>query len=220
MKNILLIFFLFFYNFTNSQMIKSLIVSYEEIYVSGKNKGDVYTNSKLFHNINESVYSVGVKDVESKTDEEGISQTITKRTIPVQLYFKNYTGGKSIKQFGKSNTISLLYNLNDFKWVLFNEKKIIAGLLCKKAILKTKEEEVIAWYTEQLGVKGGPRKYDGLPGLIVYLENKYFIYKATKIEKSIKKNDLPLKDKNTRIVTEGELKKGITTIKTTTSQSH
>ncbi|MEE9407655.1 MAG: GLPGLI family protein [Polaribacter sp.] len=220
MRNILLLFFLFFYSFTNSQVVKSLIVSYEEIYVSGNNIGNVYTNSKLFHNIDQSVYSVGSKEVASKINEAGISQTITKKTVPVQLYFKDYTENKIIKQFGKNNTISLLYNLNDFKWVLLQEEKTIAGLLCKKAISKTKGGDIIAWYTEELGVKGGPRKYDGLPGLIVYLKNKYFIYNATKIEKNIKKNDLPLKDKNTRIVTEDELKKGITTVKTTTSQSH
>jgi GLPGLI family protein len=214
MKNLFLICSIFFFSFINSQNIKSLVVSYEEIYISGNNKGDVYAHAKLFHNLDESVYAVGGREIESNIKEETTTQTSTKKTIPIQLYFKKYSSNKITKQFGNDNTISLMYNLNDFKWSLLQEEKTISGLLCKKAVAKTKEREIIAWYTEKLGVKGGPRKYDGLPGLIMYLENKYFIYRVIKIEKKLKKINLPLKDKNTRIVTEALLKKGVTTTKT------
>lgn len=78
------------------------------------------------------------------------------------------------------------------KWNLQNEAVTIAGMRCKKAIgmpinmvekMKIKPLEVRAWYTEEIPVSFGPGNYNGLPGLILMIENDAMMLKLKKIDK-------------------------------------
>ena len=59
-----------------------------------------------------------------------------------------------------------------FKWKILNEIKEIRGFLCMKADTYDpfKGVPVIAWFTDQIPVKGGPEGYWGLPGMILGLD--------------------------------------------------
>lgn len=203
--------------FLHSQNTKAIIVSFDEVYNSEEKKNQLFTKATLLHNISQNVYEVKQKQIDEKTESTGMTNVKTLSKVPYQAYFKDYNKQTVIRQIGKKNSMSLLTKLNGIKWNLLREEKTIAGMLCKKAIAKTNKGEVTAWYTEDLGVKGGPREYDGLPGLILYLENDYFIYKAMKIERKLEQNILPERDKTTTMQTLTELKKRV--IKTTTSAS-
>ena len=213
-KNLFLIIFFVSTGIAISQNIKGIVVDYDEIYKTGLHKGELYTESILLHNVNESVYKVGGKLLESKVKDDVVTETKEKKSIPLQFYFKNYKSDKIIKQFGEENSLSIIYKSKSFKWELLKDTKTISGVTCKKAISKTDAGIIVAWYSEEAGIIGGPRQYDGLPGLIIYLENDYFIYKVKKISKKTEKNNLPLKDHQTKFVTEEMLKKGITTTTT------
>ena len=55
------------------------------------------------------------------------------------------------------------------KWKISNEKKEVAGHLCQKATYEGDEEEgtVEAWFTTEIPVSVGPRKFRQLPGAVL-----------------------------------------------------
>lgn len=52
-------------------------------------------------------------------------------------------------------------------WKLLNETKIINSINCKKAEVRFKGRNWIAWYSPEIPFPYGPMKFSGLPGLIV-----------------------------------------------------
>ncbi|MBF7092253.1 GLPGLI family protein [Flavobacterium sp. ALJ2] len=59
-------------------------------------------------------------------------------------------------------------------WKLSPETKVINGFTCKKATTKNTEfnanQNITAWYTEEIPINDGPMFYSGLPGFIIQLE--------------------------------------------------
>ncbi len=61
-------------------------------------------------------------------------------------------------------------SLPKYDWKITNELRDIAGFECKKAITKICDSVVVvAFYTDQIMVKGGPESFNGLPGMILGL---------------------------------------------------
>ena len=72
------------------------------------------------------------------------------------------------------NVFETAYSLSDsikkFEWKITGEVREIAGFECKKAITKICDSVVVvAFYTDQIMVKGGPENFNGLPGMILGL---------------------------------------------------
>ncbi|KPM33002.1 Hypothetical protein I595_1429 [Croceitalea dokdonensis DOKDO 023] len=69
------------------------------------------------------------------------------------------------------------YDLNDLKWELTTDRKKIGDFECVKAIgtatvfsiEQTNNKKVVAWFAPSINLPFGPKKYVGLPGLIVQL---------------------------------------------------
>ncbi|MGI9581834.1 GLPGLI family protein [Chryseobacterium sp. RRHN12] len=57
----------------------------------------------------------------------------------------------------------------DFKWKLEKGTKTILGYACKKATVKYKGRDYVAWFTDSISSNNGPYKFEGLPGLILEL---------------------------------------------------
>ncbi len=71
------------------------------------------------------------------------------------------------------------------KWQLTQETKKIAGYLCYKATtvvkLNKKTINITAWYCPQIPVSFGPKDYNGLPGLVLEVQNNFRYFRATKL---------------------------------------
>jgi len=84
------------------------------------------------------------------------------------------------------------------EWKLSKESKTIGDYVCFKATYvpkleksedsprlrsgnEDKEKQIIAWYTPQIPVKNGPMEYDGLPGLILEVQDGSLKLLCTKI---------------------------------------
>jgi len=52
-------------------------------------------------------------------------------------------------------------------WKLLDETKIINSIICKKAEVRFKGRNWIAWYSPEIPFPYGPMKFSGLPGLII-----------------------------------------------------
>ncbi|SFW77886.1 GLPGLI family protein [Sinomicrobium oceani] len=76
--------------------------------------------------------------------------------------------------------------VGDISWELGSEKKTIDGLTCYRAVAKDKYPMLTVWYTRDLPISNGPSIYQGLPGLVVWVED-YF--RTTQIRNITYKDD-------------------------------
>lgn len=101
---------------------------------------------------------------------------------PDNINLSNISAGSSFliiqtnnnSQFYESIGITLLsYNSSVIdNWKLINETKIINSIACKKAEVRYKGRDWIAWYSSEIPLPYGPYKFSGLPGLIVKITDK------------------------------------------------
>lgn len=102
------------------------------------------------------------------------------------LYLKNY--------------FAVQEALPKMKWKLTNEKKTIGGYNCKKASVEFRGRTYDAWYTVKIPIALGPWKFNGLPGLILEVNDLKSIYKwqvkliSYKSKIAIDSIDLKVKD--------------------------
>ncbi|USL96086.1 GLPGLI family protein [Riemerella anatipestifer] len=74
-------------------------------------------------------------------------------------------------------------------WKLVNETKIVSSFSCKKAELRFKGRDWIAWYSTEIPFPYGPYKFGGLPGLIIKMTDKKEEYDF-ELVKSLPSRDL------------------------------
>lgn len=103
-------------------------------------------------------------------------------------YFQNSTLKEAIHNqevSGKMYQVDYSFKMKD--WKLTNESTTINDYTCYKAILiqynkRTESNfEIVAWYTPNIPAGFGPIGYGGLPGIILQLQYKTFVYTATAI---------------------------------------
>src|SRR5690554_4169358 len=85
--------------------------------------------------------------------------------------------------------------LDEREWKVTNETKQIQGYTCFKAITKIKMKdnsfkELEAWFTPDIPFQFGPMNFAGLPGIILEMEYRYYIFYADKLEFSGKVNQI------------------------------
>lgn len=94
-------------------------------------------------------------------------------------------------------------SIKNIDWRITSDTRDIAGFECRKAIGKVMDSiYVIAYYTDQITVSGGPNGFVGLPGMVlgVAIPRLNTTWFATKLELvDVKESDLtqPIKGKKT-----------------------
>lgn len=89
------------------------------------------------------------------------------------------------------------YFINDttrYDWTIYNESKIIDNKICYKATTinkilinnTIKEKEIVAWFYPEIPISFGPKGYDGLPGLIMELQDDKVTFVVNQILKDSK----------------------------------
>ena len=101
----------------------------------------------------------------------------TNKSLKIIIYQKFYSGE------------DFLISIPPFEWKLTQETKKIGNYVCYKATTIKHVEgrngkmqrAVTAWYTTQIPYNFGPKDYNGLPGLIIELQEDNLLISATKI---------------------------------------
>jgi GLPGLI family protein len=108
-----------------------------------------------------------------------------------------FTDLKSDTQVNKKAVFKATYLLSDsikkVKWKITDETKVIAGYNCRRAnAIIMDSVYVVAFYSNEILVSGGPESFSGLPGMIlqVTLPHDNITWMATKIQIM----DVPEKD--------------------------
>tara|TARA_R110002074_G_scaffold22366_3_gene68389 strand:+ start:4790 stop:5485 length:696 start_codon:yes stop_codon:yes gene_type:complete len=100
--------------------------------------------------------------------------------------FKNYPQGKITNT---ENVFKDYYKyeepINLFNWTITNETKTISGYNCQKATTTFAGRDYVAWFTNEIPIADGPYKFNGLPGLIVKINDtkNHYEYKLTSFKK-------------------------------------
>ncbi len=63
-------------------------------------------------------------------------------------------------------------NFPNIRWRLESEKKLLLGYQCQKATCSFRGRNYTAWFTQEIPVNAALGKFNGLPGLIVFLEDE------------------------------------------------
>ncbi|HEX7870505.1 MAG TPA: GLPGLI family protein, partial [Chryseobacterium sp.] len=65
-----------------------------------------------------------------------------------------------------------IYNTHDrIEWTLINETQKIGDLVCQKASANFGGRDWFAWFSKEIQISEGPYKFQGLPGLIVKIQD-------------------------------------------------
>jgi len=82
----------------------------------------------------------------------------------------------------------------EFTWQLHNDSKKILNYNCKRATVKYRGREYIAWYASEIPVNNGPYVFEGLPGLILEIEDSNNKYHFTAVGIDKKPMDIYLRN--------------------------
>ncbi|HWL00531.1 MAG TPA: GLPGLI family protein [Parapedobacter sp.] len=117
--------------------------------------------------------------------------------IAADLLTQQSTSQKSIYE----ETFLITDSLRQIQWRFTNESREIAGYECRRAnAILLDSIYVVAFYTDQIPVSGGPESFTGLPGMIlgVALPYEHVTYFATKVD------DRPVAAKELAVPTKGK----------------
>jgi len=100
--------------------------------------------------------------------------------------FSDLVAGQAVAQKGiYEETYLIKDSIRHIQWRITNESREIAGYHCRRAnALVLDSVYVVAFYTDQIPVSGGPESFTGLPGMIlgVALPDEHTTWFATKVE--------------------------------------
>jgi len=92
-------------------------------------------------------------------------------TVYQNLFFDNYVYTQPLKMTG---------------WKIENQYKEILGFKCQKATIQYAGRDFVAWFSEEIPLNDGPYVFNGLPGLIMQVEDvqKYYSFELVGIQNS------------------------------------
>ncbi len=79
-------------------------------------------------------------------------------------------------------------------WQIKSDTMTVAGFLCQKAECNFRGRDFVAWFTPKIPVNSGPWKFNGLPGLILKVQDKdmHYIFECIGIAFIEKKHPIRL----------------------------
>lgn len=146
---------------------------------------------------NKSIYKPG-RDADTKTPFFGYPASDN-------IVYSDFNSGKFIAQknvFEKSYLIE--DSLRNATWKFTNDFREIAGFNCRRATTMIMDSVfVVAFFTDEILISGGPESFNGLPGMILGLviNRLHTTWYATKVELEINTKNIvpPSKGKKTTV---------------------
>ncbi|HTO14749.1 MAG TPA: GLPGLI family protein [Edaphocola sp.] len=160
---------------------------------------------KMDYNKEQSVYFFE-KDGERK-NRMGFGGKIADENIVIQNFSTNQITAQ--KEMYEKNFI-IQDSLPQYQWKIHDDVRTIAGYPCRKATTIIHDSVVVvAFYTDQIMVSGGPESFGGLPGMILGLAipRLYTTWFATRVNDITLPEDQIKKIKKGKTITYKELNK-------------
>lgn len=151
---------------------------------------DIGQNSTKFYSyhthIRDSIRAVNLANGVSPADVAGLLSKYKKGTTK---FYYNYAAKKErivVDNYALRSYYVETIELPD--WSIVDERKIIAGYECQKAVARYLNRDWIVYFTPEIPISQGPWKLWGLPGLILMAEDEdgYFKYEFIGLEKHLR----------------------------------
>jgi len=133
-----------------------------------------------YFNQNSSLYKPGR---ETENPLKGFWGSAPAASNIVYTDFKNQRVNAAKKVFEENFLVQ--DSIRKLQWKILDEVRIIANYKCRKAVSKICDSVyIVAFYTEDIMVSGGPESFGGLPGMILELAipRLYTTWIATNVE--------------------------------------
>ena len=154
-------------NNTFADMIKEKLPTFKTGYYTF-----TFADNKSVYKFDHWDEKVKLPDFLKKSDEENV-------------YYYDYNAGKlNIQKNVWGSNFNIEDSIPPLQWKLSNENRIIAGFNCRKAVTKIFDSMyVLAYYTDEVIIPGGPCSINGLPGMIlgVTIPRLFTSWIATKV---------------------------------------
>lgn len=161
-------------------------------------------------------YKSKFKIIESsiQSDNQLINKFASARFTSGFSYFLDKK--QNVELFLYSNGTLVADNYQNKNWQITSETKTIDTYLCYKAIYKydylardqkTKTRTITAWFAPSLPYSYGPKNYNGLPGLILELQDWNTTFLATEI--SLSDEIIDIKFPQGKTITDEEYRKAM-----------
>lgn len=172
-------------NKNNEDFLRSAFDSYKKTQPQFKK-----LKSTLTFGDNKTLYT----PIESDVQENGFFFGDSPVTNQVNTIADDLTTGQSINQKKVFETTFLVKDsLRKINWKITTETREIAGFTCRRANAVVMDSiYVVAFYTDDIAVSGGPETFTGLPGMILglALPHENVTWFATKV------NEIPVDEKS------------------------
>ena len=100
------------------------------------------------------------------------TQMVYTDSLGFQIFTNLKTKELQVREFCRQNQAFIYKDTVNLKWRLGSEHKEVNGLQCSNAYTRFRGRDYIAWYAMEVPTSAGPWKFNGLPGLIVLVEDK------------------------------------------------
>ncbi|MES2456735.1 MAG: GLPGLI family protein [Bacteroidota bacterium] len=106
----------------------------------------------------------------------------------LNIVYSDLKSGQSVvqKEFYE-RTFLIKDSIRNIKWKITDETRMIAGYTCRRAnAIVLDSIYVVAFYTDEIHISGGPESFNGLPGMIlgVAVPHENVTWFATKVTES------------------------------------
>lgn len=130
-----------------------------------------YSNYKLL--MNDSIMAAELERPElSMSSIVNSSLARIKKAGDRSTVVKNYPEGQYLFQKGVLlDAYSYQEDIPVFDWTIAEDTLTVSGYLCRKATCRFRGRDYIAWYAPDIPLSNGPWKFNGLPGLILKVED-------------------------------------------------
>lgn len=129
---------------------------------------------------------------------------------PEDILYKDLDARKMVRQQEFFTRKFLIKDKSkEMKWKLTGESKEVLGYMCQQAVSGDSADRVIAWFTSEIPVSGGPSSYGQLPGMILEVEaneGKLTITASSITLEEVDKKEIT-EPKKGKVVTREEFKK-------------
>jgi GLPGLI family protein len=167
---------------------------------------------QLFFNPNESLYKPVEEEDEDENMEQGGGGIRMRFQQPrIEMYFDQATARRITQQEFMGKEYLIEDSLQVSPWKFGTETKTVIGYECKQAMYYNEErnQQIVAWYTQQLRPFLGPETFNTLPGAVleVNLNDGERILTAKSVEpRPLKKYELKIPRQGIK-TTQAEFKK-------------
>ncbi|WP_407508988.1 GLPGLI family protein [Elizabethkingia anophelis] len=131
-----------------------------------------------------------------KINADDMNKMLRLRNHWENVLVKNIPEQKNIHQEDMAEDFQYEEKQPVFEWKIENDTKDILGYNCRKAITQYRGRKYTAWYATDIPINNGPYVFQGLPGLIMEIEDQKQHYHFIAIAMDKKASEIYLRNED------------------------